>query len=105
MSTAEDGGVTGHGPVIPPVDSWGDCHVVPEPPAFGGAVNYVTVLCPFCGSNHNQLQCPRVKAVEFAEDGMTVRRVEFHDNTKHYVYNPVMQSYTYSSCMTESVGG
>jgi hypothetical protein len=32
--------------------------------------------CRFCGKDHGA-RCPDVKAIEYAEDGVTVRRVEF----------------------------
>ena len=33
--------------------------------------------CRWCGETHLKGVCPKVKAIEFAEDGETVRRVEF----------------------------
>jgi hypothetical protein len=33
--------------------------------------------CRWCGFTHGTL-CPAVKSIEFADDGVTVRRVEFH---------------------------
>lgn len=33
--------------------------------------------CPYCESKHKGA-CPRVKSIEYADDGKTVRRVEFH---------------------------
>jgi hypothetical protein len=32
--------------------------------------------CRFCGKSHG-VRCPDVKAIEYAEDGVTIRRVEF----------------------------
>ncbi len=32
--------------------------------------------CRYCGKSHG-VRCPEVKAIEYAEDGVTVRRVEF----------------------------
>ena len=32
--------------------------------------------CPHCGGFH-QTTCPRIKAIEYAENG-TVKRIEFH---------------------------
>lgn len=33
--------------------------------------------CRWCGETHLKGICPKVKVIEFAEDGETVRRVEF----------------------------
>jgi hypothetical protein len=33
--------------------------------------------CPHCGMIH-QTTCPRIKAIEYNQDGVTVKRVEFH---------------------------
>lgn len=33
--------------------------------------------CRWCGWTHGTL-CPSVRAIEFFEDGLTVKRVEFH---------------------------
>lgn len=33
--------------------------------------------CPHCGMIH-QTTCPRIKAIEYNADGITVKRVEFH---------------------------
>ena len=33
--------------------------------------------CRWCGETHLKGVCPKVKAIEFAADGVTVRRVEF----------------------------
>ena len=33
--------------------------------------------CRWCGEMHIKGICPKVKAVEFADDGVTVKRVEF----------------------------
>ena len=32
--------------------------------------------CRFCGQSHG-MRCPSVKAIEYFEDGVTVKRVEF----------------------------
>ena len=40
-----------------------------------GAGNYVP--CPHCGMAHSGV-CPRVRAIEYHQDGVTVKRVEFH---------------------------
>lgn len=45
------------------------------------SVTYVALICPRCGANHRLEQCPQVKAIEYHEDGHTVRRVEFFDGT------------------------
>lgn len=34
--------------------------------------------CRWCGSAPHDGACPRVSAMEYAGDGVTVRRVEFH---------------------------
>jgi hypothetical protein len=35
--------------------------------------------CLYCGqTTHRALECPRVKAFEFFQNGTTIRRVEFH---------------------------
>lgn len=34
--------------------------------------------CPHCGMIH-QSTCPRIKAIEYHPDGITVKRVEFHE--------------------------
>ncbi len=41
--------------------------------------------CQYCGNEHATM-CPRIKALEFAEDGVTVRRVEFFAPNE---YSPV----------------
>ena len=33
--------------------------------------------CRWCG-NHHGVFCPSVKAIEFYQDGATIKRVEFH---------------------------
>lgn len=33
--------------------------------------------CPYCGMRHEFL-CPRIKAVDLREDGVTWQRIEFH---------------------------
>lgn len=35
------------------------------------------VTCPHCGGTH-QTTCQRISAIEFASDGATVTRIEFH---------------------------
>ena len=43
--------------------------------------------CRFCGRDHDAL-CPSVKAIEYFEDGMTVKRVEFKGASDYYVPPP-----------------
>lgn len=45
----------------------------------------MTDPCRWCGQQHQSIQCPRVKAVEFAADGETVRRVEFFSPADNHV--------------------
>ena len=46
---------------------------------FGTATAIPTERCPWCnGVGHNAVQCPRVRVIEFYEDGRC-KRVEFHD--------------------------
>lgn len=33
--------------------------------------------CPHCGLVH-ETTCPRIKAIEYQADGVTVKRIEFH---------------------------
>jgi hypothetical protein len=33
--------------------------------------------CPHCGMIH-QTTCPRIKSIEYHENGVTVKRIEFH---------------------------
>ena len=33
--------------------------------------------CRFCGQDHGAFRCPSIKAIEYFEDGITVKRVEF----------------------------
>lgn len=33
--------------------------------------------CQYCGMIHQSF-CPRIKAIEYNADGVTVRRIEFH---------------------------
>lgn len=42
---------------------------------FGAGINDPN-RCPWCGGFHQSF-CPRVKAIEYAEDGILIRRVEF----------------------------
>lgn len=35
------------------------------------------MTCPYCASTHAGI-CPRVKSIEYADDGVTVRKVEFY---------------------------
>jgi hypothetical protein len=47
--------------------------------------------CRFCGMSHG-IRCPSVKAIEYFEDGVTVKRVEFMTASDYYQpapYNPV----------------
>ncbi len=39
--------------------------------------------CRFCGMSHG-MRCPSVKAIEYFEDGVTVKRVEFMSAADHY---------------------
>lgn len=41
---------------------------------------YFAVVCPRCGANHKLAQCPQVKSIEYAADGL-IKRVEFHEGT------------------------
>ncbi len=34
--------------------------------------------CRWCGATWHGLHCPSVRAIEFFQDGVTVKRVEFH---------------------------
>lgn len=34
--------------------------------------------CAHCGLIH-ETTCPRIKAIEYHEDGVTVKRIEFHE--------------------------
>lgn len=43
---------------------------------------YSTPQCRWCGHYHGDL-CPQVKALEFADDGTTVSRVEFFAPVDH----------------------
>lgn len=54
------------------------------------AGNVVTLpaACPHCGMYH-QATCPRVKAIEYHNDG-TVKRIEFH--TPEYGFPSVIVS-------------
>lgn len=38
---------------------------------------YVAVICPRCKGNHDLRECPQVKAIEYHEDGIRIKRVEF----------------------------
>lgn len=37
----------------------------------------MTTECRWCGETHPKGICPKVKAIKFADDGETVKRVEF----------------------------
>jgi hypothetical protein len=39
--------------------------------------------CRFCGMSHG-IRCPSVKAIEYFEDGITVKRVEFMTASDYY---------------------
>lgn len=43
--------------------------------------------CMYCGNIHQGV-CARVKSIEYAEDGVTVRRVEFHAPQLSQLYAP-----------------
>jgi hypothetical protein len=43
--------------------------------------------CRWCGETHLKGICPKVKAIEFADDGTTVRRVEFLAPTDYHLIN------------------
>jgi hypothetical protein len=62
---------------------WPD--LIPGLPAssatWPSSVTNVALICPRCGANHRLEQCPQVKAIEYHEDGRTIRRVEFLDGT------------------------
>lgn len=47
-----------------------------ELPFWGAEMTVTVENCRFCGKSHG-LRCPEVKAIEYAEDGVTVKRVEF----------------------------
>lgn len=47
--------------------------------------------CPHCGMIH-QTTCPRIKAIEYNQDGVTVKRIEFHAPQQVVVGNPEIQN-------------
>ena len=44
--------------------------------------------CMYCGNTHQGV-CARVKSIEYADDGVTVLRVEFHAPQWPYSYLPI----------------
>ncbi len=38
---------------------------------------YVAHMCPRCRGNHDLRECPQVRAIEYHEDGIRIKRVEF----------------------------
>jgi len=34
--------------------------------------------CPYCGAIHTGT-CPRIKSIEYHENGITIKKIEFHD--------------------------
>ena len=50
--------------------------------------------CRWCGALQHQGTCPRVKSIEFHQDGVTVKHVEFWD---HETYVGGVRSITISS--------
>lgn len=38
----------------------------------------MSYICAYCGKDHEPEQCPRIKAIEYYEDGQ-IKRVEFYD--------------------------
>lgn len=47
-----------------------------------------TNTCPHCGMIH-QTTCPRIKAIEYQQDGITVKRIEFHGPQPMVSANPL----------------
>jgi len=35
--------------------------------------------CPYCGQYHMNQTCPRIKSIEYTENGVTIKKIEFHD--------------------------
>ena len=46
-------------------------------------ISTVNGKCPFCSGGHTGVMCPKVKTVEFYEDG-SVKRVDFKDAGKGF---------------------
>jgi hypothetical protein len=42
--------------------------------------------CPYCGMIHQAI-CPRIKAIEYYPDGISVKRIEFTDQG-HVTHDP-----------------
>jgi hypothetical protein len=34
--------------------------------------------CPHCGASH-QTTCPRIKSIEYNQNGTTIKKIEFHE--------------------------
>lgn len=43
--------------------------------------------CQHCGLIH-ETTCPRIKAIEYADDGVTLRRIEFHPPPQTIPFDP-----------------
>ena len=48
----------------------------------------LVVPCNHCGNSHNGMTCPRVKAIEYHENG-TIKRIEFKDDAPVFAPYPM----------------
>jgi hypothetical protein len=47
--------------------------------------------CRWCGVAHPKTICPRVKAIEYQDDGVTVKRVEYFAPVDYRQWSPLPQ--------------
>lgn len=65
-------------PSYPPPQYWPD-DIQPWPGKPRNTHTYQTLpTCRYCDGTHDSIKCPRIKSIEFYEDG-TVKKVEFKD--------------------------
>ncbi len=50
-----------------------------------------TDKCQYCGLIHEGRICPLIKSIEYFENGLTIKRVEFHSyqSTERYTFTPL----------------
>lgn len=48
-------------------------------------------VCPHCDFVH-EITCPRIKAIEYQPDGVTVKRIEFHEPAAKAVNNALSRA-------------
>ena len=65
--------------VRPPEEGWAADELIGDTISIteGNSNYYWMILCQYCGASHHPEACPRVKSIEYHDNG-TVKKVELH---------------------------